>query len=187
MIQRTLILVKHDGVLKGLVGEITRRFENMGMVISGMKMVWADDDLAENHYKVTDEWANALFERTKKGYESKGQEFPYTDPIEFGTIIKNRNVKFLLEGPVVAIVFEGPHSIELGRKLVGHTEPRQATSGTIRGDFSFESYQIADKKERPVRNLVHASGSVDEANREIELWFTKEELHTYENIQNKHL
>ena len=177
--EQSLIIIKHDGVLRNLIGEVIRRFENVCLHVVALKMMWADDTLAGNHYKLTEEWATSLFERTKTSKEKIGEKFAYTDPLVYGALIQSWNKKFLMEGPVVAIVFEGPHAVELGRKLVGHTEPRQALPGTIRGDYTYESYTISDAKKRPIRNLVHASGSVEEARREINLWFSKKEIHTY--------
>src|SRR3989344_3296689 len=186
MIEKTLVLVKHDGVNRGLVGEIISRFEKIGLKILAMKMIHADDKLAENHYQVTKEWAEGVFNKTKKTYEDKGKPFKFKNPMEYGTMIKNWNKGFLMEGPVVAVVLEGPHAIEIVRKLVGNTEPRQALPGTIRGDYIFDSYSVADVKARPIRNLIHASGSVDEANREISLWFTKDEIVSYKRDFDKH-
>ena len=181
MIEQTLIIVKHDGVLKGIIGEIIKRFENTGLKIVGLKMLLADDHLASNHYLATKEWAEAVFKNTKETYENKGKKFEYSNPLEYGKLIQNWNKNFLKEGPVVAIILEGPHAIELCRKIVGSTEPRQALPGTIRGDYTFESYELADNKKRPVRNIVHASGSVEEAKREISLWFKKNEIHDYKH------
>jgi len=187
MAEQTLILVKHDGVVRGLIGKIISRFEDMGLKVAAMKMVWASDELAGTHYKLDEEWAKKLFERTKKTKEELGEDFPYEDHMAFGGEIRDRNVEFLKEGPVVAIVFEGPHSVELGRKIIGHTEPRQALPGTIRGDFaSIESYKTADEKKRVLRNLVHASDTPENAQHEIALWFTKEELHSYPKELDKH-
>ena len=91
--------------------------------------------------------------------------------------IRKRNIDFIREGPVVAIVLEGPHAIEIVRKIIGHTEPRQAIPGTIRGDFiSIESYAVSDAEGRAARNLVHASDSAENANREVDLWFKKNEI-----------
>ena len=105
----------------------------------------------------------------------------------FGALIQQWNVNFLREGPVVALVTEGPHAIEIIRKLVGTTEPRQASPGTIRGDFAMiESYAVANTKQRVLRNLVHASDSAETAAREIALWFTKEELYSYSKELDKH-
>jgi nucleoside-diphosphate kinase len=186
MIERTLILVKHDGVLRGLVGEIIRRFENIGLKIVGLKMVWADQKMAQNHYVVTDEWANDVFNKAKSAAEKSNRDFPYNDAKVYASNIQKKNTDFLTEGPVVAIVFEGHHSVELGRKIVGSTEPRQALPGTIRGDFMHDSYKVADGKERSVRNLVHASGTLEEAFREIPLWFSDKELHSYKKELDKH-
>lgn len=186
MIERTLILIKHDGVLKGLVGEIFKRFERTGLKIVGLKMIHADDRLANKHYIVTEEWAKALAEKTKKSYAEKGIELKET-PHQIATRVQKMNTTFLREGPVIAIVWEGPHAVELGRKLVGSTEPRQAPPGTIRGDFSVDSYMISDKKGRAVRNLVHASGTTVEADREIALWFTPAEVHSYKGPHDHHL
>ncbi len=186
MIERTLILVKHDGVLRNLVGNIIERFERVGLKIIGLKMIYANQGLAENHYQVTKEWATSVFEKTKKTYEKDGKKFAFKNPMEYGKMIQEWNVNYLREGPVVAIVFEGPHAVEISRKIVGNTEPRQALPGTIRGDYIYESYAIADNKKRPVRNLIHASGDVSEAEREIELWFKSDELHDYEKENDKH-
>src|SRR3989344_9334509 len=186
MIEKTLVLVKHDGVVRSLVGEIVSRFEKIGLKIIAMKMIHADERLADNHYIVTDEWANSVFNKTKKAYEDKGKTFKFNNAKEYGDMIKKWNKDFLMEGPVVAIVLEGPHSIEIVRKMVGNTEPRQALPGTIRGDYIFDSYSVADVKARPIRNLIHASGSVDEANREISLWFTKDEIVSYKRDFDKH-
>lgn len=186
MIERTLILVKHDGVVRGLIGEILKRFEHIGLKIVGLKMVKATDHMVSNHYLVTEEWANALAEKTKKSYAEKGIEMKET-PKQIADRVQKMNKIFLQEGPVVAFVLEGPHAVDLGRKIVGSTEPRQALPGTIRGDFSLDSYTLSDKKQRSVRNLVHASGTKAEADREIALWFAPEELYPYTGLHDHHL
>ena len=186
MIERTLILVKHDGVLKGLVGEILKRFEQTGLKIVCLKLVKANDLMASNHYLVTEQWANALAEKTKKSYAEKGIEMKET-PKQIAERVKNMNTTFLQEGPVVALVLEGPHAVDLGRKLVGSTEPRQALPGTIRGDFSLDSYALSNHKKRSVRNLVHASETKAEAEREIALWFAQTELYSYKGMHDHHI
>ncbi len=186
MIERTLVLIKHDGVSRSLVGTIIGRFELMGLKIAGLKMVWADDKLASNQYQLTKEWTKSVAEKTRKAFAEKGITMKETDE-EIAKRIQSWNKNFLREGPIVAIVLEGPHAVELCRKIVGHTEPRQALPGTIRGDFSYESYTIGDIKQRPIRNLVHASGTKEEAEREINLWFTRHELHDYELPHEKHI
>ena len=187
MIERSLVLIKHDGVSRGLIGVILSRFEQMSLKIIGMKMIHAEEELAKNHYRVDEEWAKQAFEKTRKTYETEGKKNPYKDPMEFGRILQKWNVTFLREGPVIAFVLSGPHTVEIARKLVGNTEPRQAMPGTIRGDFAMvESYAVANKKERVLRNLVHASDSVDNAEREIALWFKPHELYDYRKELDKH-
>ncbi len=182
--EKTLLLLKPDTVRKSIVGKIISRFEDAGLKIVGMKMIWADKKLAENHYFLDEEWAKKIFEKTKAGY-AKEKEFPYKDHLDIGRTIQKWSMEFLMEGPVIAVVLEGPHAIDIVRKLIGSTEPKTATPGTIRSDFaSVESYIVADADKRGVRNLIHASDSVDNANREISLWFSEKEL--YPNYKTAH-
>ena len=176
--ERTLILVKHDGVQRGLVGEIIKRFEQKGLKIAGMKMIQATKETADKHYVITPEWTKKLGDNARKSAEKKGKKLTETDD-EIAKRIHSLNSDYLTEGPVVAIVFEGYHSIEIGRKLIGNTEARKADVGTIRGDFTVDSYALADEKKRSVRNLIHASEDLEQAAREVNLWFEKKELHEY--------
>ncbi|MBS3071856.1 nucleoside-diphosphate kinase [Candidatus Pacearchaeota archaeon] len=178
MTEKTLVLIKPDGVKKGIIGKILTRFEDTGLKIIAMKMIQADKKLAQNHYQLDEEWAKKLYERAKKTYEEQKKKLEYKDHMHMGKTIQERNMTFLTEGPVIALVLEAPHAIELIRKMIGHTEPRQALPGTIRGDFaSTESYSISDSKSRSIRNLIHASDSVENASREISLWFSPKELY----------
>ncbi|MCH7567885.1 MAG: nucleoside-diphosphate kinase [Nanoarchaeota archaeon] len=187
MQEKTLILIKHDGVVRSLIGKILTRIENIGLKVIGMKMVWANEDLARNHYTLDEEWARKSFETTKKTHEREGKPFPHKNHMEFGSLIQSWNINFLREGPIIAIVAEGPHAIEIVRKIVGTTEPRQSPPGTIRGDFAMtESYELSDKNKRVLRNLIHASDSPKTAEREISLWFKPEELHDYQKELDKH-
>jgi nucleoside-diphosphate kinase len=187
-IERTLVLIKPDGVVRSLVGEILSRFEKTGLKIIAMKMVWADEELAKKHYVLDEQWAQNVYDKTKKTRESEGQPFPYKNALEYGRMIQGWNASFLREGPVVAIVLEGPHVVEIVRKMVGSTEPRQASPGTIRGDYAMiESYALANDKSRVLRNLAHASDSPETAEREINLWFTKKEVHSYKKDLDQHL
>ncbi len=176
--EKTLVLIKPDGVSRALIGKILSKFEEAGLKPIAMKMLKASPDLAKKHYPLDKEWAESIFAKNKIANEKQGRPFNYKDPIEFGSLIQKWNVSFLCEGPVVAIVLEGPHAIEIVRKLIGNTEPKQASSGTIRGDYaSFESYEIANAQNRVLRNLVHASDSIETAKREISLWFKDEKIH----------
>lgn len=178
MIERTLILAKHDAVQRGLVGEIIKRFEQKGFRISGMKMITPTEAHLGLHYADDPDWKASVGKKTRETFAKKGIEMKETDE-EIGARIRNWNMAGLRGSPVVAIIFEGYHAVEAGRKIVGHTEPRQATPGTIRGDYSFESFELADNQKRVVRNIVHASGSKKEAENEIKVWFKPEEIFDY--------
>ena len=158
MIEKTLIILKPDSIQRGLIGEMVRRFEQRGLKILGMKMRLVDKELAKKHYSEHLE---------KKFYAS----------LE----------KFITSGPVVAMVVEGVEAVEVVRKLVGSTIPKVAPPGTIRGDFSHHSAEWVDAKKRAIANLIHASGNKDDAKKEIELWFKKDEIHSYRTVHERHV
>ncbi|MBU0760603.1 MAG: nucleoside-diphosphate kinase [Nanoarchaeota archaeon] len=174
--ERTLVLIKPDGVQRGLMGEIISRIERTGLKIVGMKMVLAGDEILDKHYALTDEWARELTEKSKSTAEKEGRDFPFENHMELGGMIQSRLKKSLSEGPAIAMIWEGFHAVQIVRKIVGHTEPKQSVPGTIRGDFLLDSYELADKEERAVKNLIHASSDLNEAKREVGLWFVEEEF-----------
>lgn len=175
--EKTLVLIKPDGVRKNLTGKIISRFENSGLQIKAIKLIQATAELAEQHYPLDEEWAKSVFEKTKKAYEKSGDSMEYNNHIDLGREIQSRLKKYLLEGPVVALILEGDNAIEKVRKIIGNTEPKSAEPGTIRKDFApEESYQIADKEKRPLHNLVHASDAPNTAAKEISIWFSPEEI-----------
>lgn len=178
-IERTLILIKHDGMQRGLVGEIVGRFERKGLKIAAMKMLHPTEELADKHYVMTEAWIKKLAGLTRKAADEKNEKIDMTDE-EIAGRVKGWNMKYLTEGPIIAIVFEGYHAIEIGRKISGPAEPRSAPLGTVRGDFSVDSYDMADVLQRPTRNLMHASGNKEEADNEIPLWFSESEIFDYE-------
>jgi len=187
VVEQTLVLMKPDAMQRNLIGKIITRFEDAALKIVGMKMVWASEDLAKKHYFLDETWAKNVYDKTKAAHDKEGKKLPYKDHMDLGKTIQNWNIKFLREGPVLALVLKGPHAIEIVRKMVGATEPRQAAPGTIRGDFAIvESYALADAKTRVMRNLIHASDAVETAKREISLWFDNEELHDYTKELDKH-
>ena len=177
---RTLIIVKHDGVARGIMGEIVQRFERVGLKLVGMKLVTATEEMGHKHYPSTDEWFTNVGNRSLAEYKEKGidpiERLGTDDPIEIGKMVKQWNVEYLTVGPVLAMIFQGPDSIKIGRKLVGHTVPLLADPGTIRGDFSWDNADLANELGRPFYNLVHASGAPEEAEEEITLWFDDEEI-----------
>lgn len=177
--EQTLILVKPDGVQRGLVGEILSRLETVGLKLVALKMVKPSKDQADRHYALTEEWMQAVYEKARAKYEANGQPFAYPDYKSYGTSIKNGLVDFLCSSPVVAAIFEGEQAVSLTRKLVGATEPASSAPGTIRGDLSLDSYALSNMQNRPLRNLIHASGTVQEANTEKVLWFSPEEVASF--------
>ncbi len=187
IVEHTLVLLKPDAVQRGLMGKIMTRFEDAGLKIVAMKMLRASQDQVNNHYPFDEIWAKQVYDKTKKVYEEKGQKFEYEDHIEHGQTIRKWLMDFLMEGPILAMVLEGPHAIEIVRKMVGSTEPRQSAPGTLRGDFAVvESYALADTKKRPLRNLIHASDTVENAQREIAVWFDNHEIQKYTKELDKH-
>ncbi|MAG11172.1 nucleoside-diphosphate kinase [Candidatus Pacearchaeota archaeon] len=187
MIERTLIVLKPDTIQRGLVGKIVSRFEEVGLKLIGMKMIHCSKEFAEQHYPLDKEWAKNVYRKSKEKHDRIGKELRFKDYMEMGKSIQKWNIDFLCESPIIAIVLEGPHAIELVRKMTGDTEPLQSAPGTIRGDFaSVESYQLTDSKNRVLRNLIHASDSTKTAEREISLWFSESELFKYQKELDKH-
>jgi nucleoside-diphosphate kinase len=176
MKERTLVLIKPDGVQRGLVGTILERFERIGLKPVAMKMVSATKDQADRHYALTEDWMMGVFTKAKAKYDALGQNFPYEDHKAYGKFIKDGLIDFIVAGPIVAMVLEGEQSVSLVRKLVGATEPASSAPGTIRGDYCLDTYALSNAQSRPLRNLIHASGNVDEANTEIPIWFAAGEI-----------
>lgn len=150
-LEKTLVLLKPDAIHRGIVGEIIQRFERIGVKMVGLKLLISEKDTAGKHY--TEDLAKRR-----------------------GKAVRERMIKMLLSGPVIAIVFEGINIVENVRKIVGDTEPKVARPGTIRGDYAHVSYEYSDKKGIGVFNLIHASATPEEAAVEILVWFKPEEL-----------
>ncbi len=161
-IQQTLVLFKPDTVQRGLVGEILTRFERVGLKIVATKMIAP----TKEHYH--------------KHYEEIGQMITRRGEHAFDVTLN-----MMIQGPVIAMVFEGVEAVALVRKMVGGTEPKSADPGTIRGDYSHMSFGYADQKDKGIPNLIHASGDPDEADKEIGHWFSDTELYDYETLHEK--
>lgn len=182
--ERTLVLIKPDGVQRSLIGEIIHRFEKVGLKFLALRMIIPTKDQAENFYPSSDEWFLSVGNKTIKGYEAKGIKLDRS-PIEQGKFVKKILVDFMTSGPIVAIILQGNEAVKIVRKLVGGTEPMTSDVGTIRGDYTIDSYTMADVDQRAIRNLVHASESPVEAEREIKIWFNEEEILRYNLVQEK--
>ena len=157
--ERTLVLIKPDGVMRNLIGQVISRFENAGLKIIGMKMIWSDEEFAKRHYR------QDIADR-------------------HGERVRNELIKYIKEGPVVAMVLEGVEAIKNTRKIVGSTYPHEAPVGTIRGDFAHISKDYANSNAIMIRNLIHASGDAKDAKIEIPLWFSDSELWEYKTIHD---
>jgi nucleoside-diphosphate kinase len=183
--ERTLVLLKPDAVQRSLIGEIIKRYEQIGLKLVGLKLVVPTPELVEKHYTLDPAWRRVTGEKTIKGYLDKGLTPPTTDPLEVTERLLARLKKYMTAGPVVAMVWQGAHAVAIVRKITGGTEPLTSDIGTIRGDFVLDSYATSDNDNRSVRNLVHASGSVKEAEGEIKLWFNEAELINYKLVQEQ--
>ncbi len=181
--EQTLILAKPDAVKRGLIGEIIRRFEMRGLKPVALKMVQPSKEHIKKHYLPTKQQLEGMGNKTLENFKQHDKdvvkEMGTASPLELGKIINSWNIEFLSSSPVVAMIFEGLHAVEMGRKIVGSTIPAKADNGTIRGDYSIDSPVLANDRKRTIRNLVHASGSVEEAEREIKHWFSTKEVFTY--------
>lgn len=186
-VERTVVLIKPDGVKRGLVGEITSRFEKAGLKIMAMKMVWVDRAHVAKHYPDSrKDLLRAMGEKTLRTYKkyhlNVQKELGTVDALTIGQMVNNWNIDFLTSGPVVAMLIQGVHAVDNVRQMAGHTLPVFAEPGTIRGDFSIDSPALANTRKRSVRNLMHASGNPQEAKYEELLWFRKEDIHDYQRV-----
>jgi len=180
--ERTLVVIKPDGLQRSLIGEIIKRYEQSSLKLVGMKMVIPTPEFIEEHYTLDPEWRTVTGLKTIASYEKKGKQPPSTDPLKITEVILRNLKKYMSAGPVVAMVWQGMHAVGIVRKITGSTEPLTSNMGTIRGDYTIDSYEVSDIDGRAVRNLVHASGSPEEANKEIAHWFAPHELHDYKLI-----
>jgi nucleoside-diphosphate kinase len=181
--ERTLVLIKPDGVQRSLIGEIIKRYERTGLKLVALKFFIPDEELVRQHYLSDANWLESVGKKSIVSYEKKGLKSPFTDPKECGEAVLKRLIKYLSSGPVVAMVWEGNQAVGVVRKITGSTEPLTSDVGTIRGDFTVDSYELGDNDDRAVRNLIHASGTSQEAEKEIKIWFGDDEIIKYRLIQ----
>lgn len=183
--ERTLAIIKPDGIQRSLMGEIISRYERIGLKLVGLKMLVPTSEMIEKHYTLDPEWIRLVGEKRIKGATEKDAESIGSDPIKAGKYVLEILVKYMTAGPVIAMVWEGAHAVSIVRKVTGGTEPRTSDVGTIRGDYMVDSYEMSNADGRSLRNLVHASTSVTEANNEIAHWFKPEELFEYRIAQEQ--
>ena len=177
--ERTLVIIKPDGIQRSLIGEVIKRYERAGLKLVGIKMVVPTQEMVEAHYTLDPEWKKKTGEKNLQAYRDKGLTPPHDDPIKQSEMILMKLKKYFASGPVVAMVWQGAHAVSVVRNITGGTEPMLSDVGTIRGDYVIDSYKLADDDVRAIRNIVHASGTITEAKLEIDYWFKKEELVDY--------
>jgi len=177
--ERTLVLIKPDAFKRGLVGEIISRFERAGLRLEETKIVNATTEIVEEHYPDDNSWIRSVGKKTVDAYKKYNlniaEDLGTDDTLEVGKLVRKWLIQHLTSGPVAALILSGNHAIEVVRKIIGNTIPLFAELGTIRGDFSMDVPDLSIKEKRALQNLVHASSSVEEAKREIFLWFKKVE------------
>lgn len=173
--EKTFVMVKPDGVRKGLIGEIIRRFEQRDLKIVAIEMFQPTREQIDGHYPKDEKWITRLGEKTLSTYEKYGldakSDFGSYDPAKIGPEIRKWLVEYMTSAPLVKMVVQGVHAVDMVRKIAGDTLPYRADMGTIRGDFSNDSPALANTEKRAVMNLMHASETPEEAEHEIKFWF----------------
>jgi len=185
--EKTVVIVKPDGVKRGLVGEIISRIERRGLKIIALEMMWPTKDQIDEHYPKDENWIARIGEKTKAiygkyGYDTK-KEIGTDDNKKIGESVRSWLIEYMTSGPVVKMVIKGIHAVDMVRKLCGNTVPALSEMGTIRGDYSVDSSVAANRGKRAIHNLIHASETLEEAKHEIEFWFAPEEIHDYKRAE----
>lgn len=181
------MLVKPDGVKRGLIGEAVRRFEQRGLKLIALKMIAPGREKFDDHYPKDPAWVNRLGEKTLSGFQKYGldpiEKLGTDDATKIGPEVRKWIIDYMVSGPVVAMVVEGIHAIDMVRKIVGPSLPNMADMGTFRGDYSVDAPTLANVDKRAIHNLIHASETPSEADHEIKHWFSAEELHDYKRAE----
>ncbi len=183
MPERTLVILKPDTIQRSLIGEIINRLERTGLKLVAAKMILPTEAKLMEHYGKDDSWYVTKGTKRKQFLIDGGVAVDSKrEPIEFGKDIIGNIVSYMKSSPVMAMVWEGNQAVAVVKKLVGSTDPTASDVGTIRGDLQIDSYSLSDTQQRALRNLLHCSDQATEAQREISIWFSPEELHDYRHI-----
>jgi nucleoside-diphosphate kinase len=185
--EMTFVMIKPDGVRRGLTGEIMRRIEQRGLKVIALEMYQCTKDEIDNHYPKDQAWITRVGNKTLSTYEKYGydpvEEMGTNKPEEIGPEVRKWLIDYMVSGPVVKMVVQGVHAVDMVRKLAGNTQPALAEMGTIRGDYSVDSAASANKDKRAIHNLIHASETAEEAQHEIEHWEMKDKIHPYSRLE----
>lgn len=176
--ERTFVILKPDAVQRGLMGDIIARFEKVGLKMVALKMTMATEQQCWDHYNKDEAWFLKKGANIIKNREDLGMPVE-KEALEYGKDIIRALVKFMTAGPIVPMIFEGNQAMGIVKKIVGGTEPLTSEVGTIRGDYTLDSYELSSYDDRAVRNLIHCSDEVTEAEREIKIWFDEAEILNY--------
>jgi len=176
--EKTFVILKPDAVQRGLMGEIIKRFESVGLKMVALKMIVATERQCWDHYNKDEAWFLKKGANIIKNREDLGMPVE-KEALEYGKDIIRALVKFMTSGPIVPIIFEGNQAVGIVKKIVGGTEPLTSDVGTIRGDYTVDSYELSSYDDRAVRNLIHCSDQTAEAEREIKIWFNESEILNY--------
>ncbi len=185
--EQTVVIIKPDGVKRGLIGEIIGRFEKRGLKIISLEMIWANKKQIDDHYPKDKKWISRLGEKTLNNYQQYGidpiKELGTDDVYKIGRYVRSWLIGFMTSGPIVKMIVKGIHAIDMVRKIVGKSLPSQAEMGTIRGDFSVDDATAANRGKRAVHNLIHASETPEEAKHERGMWFAVEDIFDYKRAE----
>jgi len=184
--EKTFLMIKPDGVRKGLIGEVIKRVEQRDLKVVALEMFQPTHEDMDNHYPKDESWVKRLGDKTLGTYEKYSVdpvEALGTDkPEEIGKMVQSWLIEYMASAPLVRMVVQGVHAVDMVRKIAGPTFPYQADMGTIRGDFSADSPALANTEKRAVMNLVHASETPEEAEHEIKHWFGKSPIYEYKRF-----
>lgn len=183
--EKTLVLIKPDGVQRSLIGEVIKRYESCGLKLVALKMLIPSQKLALKHYSIDPEWAFKTGTKSIEAATARGEKLWTDDPVKYAEKIRETLKVYMASGPIVAMVWQGMNAVGVVRKITGSTEPLNSVPGTIRGDYTIDSYSAADGDKRAVRNIIHASGSVEEAKAEMAIWFKPEEILSYRLVSEE--
>ena len=186
--EKTVVIIKPDGVKRGLVGEIISRIERRGLKIISLEMIQATREQIDNHYPKEESWVKRLGEKTLNNYKTYNVDptkaLGTRDPLKIGKMVREWLLDYMTSGPMVKMIIKGIHAIDMIRKLAGKSLPAEAEMGTIRGDFSVDSATAANRDKRAIHNIIHASETLEESANEIGLWFAAEDIFDYKRAED---
>ena len=185
--EKTVFIIKPDGVKRGLIGEIISRIEKRGLKMIALYMILASKEEMDSHYPKDEAWIKRLGEKSLANYRQYGvdskEKLGTDNPLEIGQMLRRWVVEYMTSGPIIKGVVSGVHAIDMVRKICGNSLPNLAEMGTIRGDFSVDSAVSANLNKRSIRNIIHASENKQEVENELSLWFKSEEIHDYKRAE----